>query len=406
MSADSITCPNCKTEIPLSEAISHQVEERLRSDFAAERDRLVEENAQRLADRDAEAEAALVKAREDAKATAEVRAAEQMSVQMRDLETRVGEQETLRKESEERELELRHEKRKLESERDSLGLKMQRQLDEERAKIATQAAEQADGKWQPKVRERDLQIEQMNKRIEDLQAAADQKRSGLQGEVLEREIEDVLQETFPTDSIEPVKSGKRGADVVQSVRSGRGDCGKLLWESKNHKHWSDGWIDKLRGDQQAEKADIAVIVTSALPDGVDHIAFVRGVWVCDFASVVPLATALRQQLDAIKQARTIDTNRARVADDVYEYLCGQEAQHYITNIVEPALTMLAELNAERTATERMFNKREKQLHMQIRNIAGYYGSLQGIASGALQPVAALELPVPSNDESSLLALAS
>lgn len=406
MSADSITCPSCKTEIPLTEAISHQVEERLRSDFAAERDRLVEEHAQRLADKAAEAEAALLKAREDAKAAAEVRAAEQMSVQMRDLETRVGEQEKLRKESEERELELRQEKRKLESERDSVGLQMQRQLDEERTKIATQAAEQADEKWQPKVRERDLQIEQMNKRIEDLQAAADQKRSGLQGEVLERELEDVLRETFPTDSIEPVKSGKRGADVVQGVRSGRGDCGKLLWESKNHKHWSDGWIDKLRSDQQAEKADIAVIVTSALPDSVDHIAFVRGVWVCDFASVVPLATALRQQLDAIKQARTIDTNRARVADDVYEYLCGQEAQHYITNIVEPALTMLHELNAERTATERMFNKREKQLQTQIRNIAGYYGSLQGIASGALQPVAALELSLPSTEGSAPLALAS
>ena len=138
----------------------------------------------------------------------------------------------------------------------------------------------------------------MNKRIEDLQAAGEQKRSGLQGEVLEREIEDVLREGFPNDEIEPVKAGKRGADVVQRVRSGRGECGKLLWESKNHKHWSDGWIDKLRTDQQAEKADVAVIVTSALPDGVDHIAFIRGVWVCDFASVVPLATALRQQLDA------------------------------------------------------------------------------------------------------------
>jgi hypothetical protein len=246
----------------------------------------------------------------------------------------------------------------------------------------------------------------MNKRLEDLQAAADQKRSGLQGEVLEREIEDLLREAFPTDAVEPVKSGKRGADVVQHVRSGRGDCGKLLWESKNHKHWSDGWIDKLRSDQQAEKADIAIVVTSALPDGVEHIAFVRGVWICEFASIVPLAIMLRQQLDAVKQARIIDTNRSRVADDIYEYVCGQEAQSYITNMVEAAMTMLAELNAERTASERIFNKREKQVQIQMRNLAGYYGSLQGIASGALQPVAALELPLPPSEESAPLALAS
>ena len=116
-----------------------------------------------------------------------------------------------------------------------------------------------------KLREKDLTLEQMRKRIDELQAAADQKRSGLQGEVLEREIEDVLREAFATDSIEPVKSGKRGADVVQRVRSSRGESGTLLWESKNHKHWSDGWIDKLRTDQQAEKADVAIIVTAALP---------------------------------------------------------------------------------------------------------------------------------------------
>jgi hypothetical protein len=406
MPSDSITCPNCKTEIPLSDAISHQVEERLRTEFAAETERLVTEQARQLADKDTEAAAALAKAREEAAATAEARATEQVSVQMRDLQTQVGEQEKLRREAEDRELELRSQKRKLEKDGESFRLQMERQLDEERGKIATQAAEQADEKWQLKLRERELQLEQMNKRLEDLQAAADQKRSGLQGEVLEREIEDLLREEFPADSIEPVKSGKRGADVVQHVRSGRGDCGKLLWESKNHKHWSDGWIDKLRSDQQAEKADIAIIVTSALPDGVEHVAHVRGVWVCEFASIVPLAFMLRQQLDAVRQARIIDTNRSRVADDIYEYVCSQEAQNYITNIVEAARTMLADLNTERTSFERMFSKREKQIQVQMRNLAGYHGSLQGIASGALQPVAALELPPPANEESTPLALAS
>jgi hypothetical protein len=317
---------------------------------------------------------------------------------VRDLQAQVDEQEQLRRDAEERELELRKEKRALEVERESLRLQLERQLDEEREGIDAAAREQEAEKWRLKLRERDLRIEQMSSRIEDLQAAADQKRSGLQGEVLEREIEDVLAEAFPQDGTEPVKSGKRGADVLQRVRSGRGECGKLLWESKNHKRWSDQWIDKLRGDQQAEKADIGIIVTSALPDGVAHIAFMRGVWVCDFASLVPLAIALRHQLDAINHARIIDTNRSRVADDVYEYVCGQEAQHYVTNIVGAALTVLEELNAERAAAERVFNKREKQFRTQIRNLAGFYGGLQGIAGGALQQVAALELPLSTGEE--------
>jgi hypothetical protein len=404
--SDSITCPTCKTEIPLTEALSHQVEERLRSDFEAEKKELIDEQTKRLADKDAEVEAAVNKARQEIVAGAEEKANEKVGTQLRDLSAQLEEQDSLRRSAQERELELLKEKRLLEAEREALELKVQRQLNEERAVIVASTTERLEESWQLKIRERDLTLEQMRKRIDDLQAAADQKRSGLQGEVLEREIEDVLREMFPHDAIEPVKSGKRGADVVQLVRSGRGECGKLLWETKNHKHWSDGWIDKLRGDQQAEKADLAIIVTAALPEGIDRIAFVRGIWVCDFASAVPLAIALRQQLQAIAQSRVVDSNRSRVLDDVYEYVCGQEFQHHVTNTVVAALTMKTELDTERTTAERLFKKREKQIEAQIRNLAGMYGSLQGIAAGALQPVAALELPAEIDDEPGPLALAS
>jgi hypothetical protein len=402
--SDSITCPKCSTEIPLTEALSHQVEERLRAEFATERESLVKEHAKLLADRETEVEVAVGKAREEIVADADAKASAKVTTQLRDLSAQLEEQEALRRDAQKRELQLLKEKRELEAEREALELKVQRQIEEERAALVASTTERLDESWQLRIREKELTLEQMRKRIEDLQAAADQKRSGLQGEVLERAIEDVLREEFPSDAIEPVKSGKRGADVLQRVRSGRGECGKLLWESKNHKHWSDGWIDKLRGDQQAEKADLAIIITAALPDGVNRIGFVRGVWVCDFASAVPLAIALRHQLEAIAQSRIIDGNRSQVLDDVYEYVCGQEFQHHVTNTVAAALTMKTELDAERTAAERMFKKREKQIEAQVRNLAGMYGSLQGIVGGALQPVAALELPAGVDDEP--LALAS
>ena len=239
--SDSITCPNCKTEIALTEAFSHQVEERLRAEFNAEKETLLAEQTKELGEKDAELTAAVTKVREESTAAAEDRANKAVATRIQDLTTQVEEQQVLRREAEERELELLKTKRELESERESLQLQVQRQLEEERAAVVAATTERLDEKWQLKLREKDLALEQMNKRIEDLQAAADQKRSGLQGEVLEREIEDVLREAFPTDVIEPVKTGKRGADVVQSVRSGRGDCGKLLWESKNQKRWSDGW---------------------------------------------------------------------------------------------------------------------------------------------------------------------
>jgi hypothetical protein len=399
--SDSITCPNCNTEIPLTEAISHEVEERLRAGVAGEREQFAADKERMVA----EHEAAIEAAREEEAVAAAARAAEEVSVEMRDLQSQIDEQANFRQEAEKRELELRAQNRKLESERESLRLENERTLDKERAAIAAGAKEQADEQWKFQLGERDLQIEQMQKKIDDLQSAANQKRSGLQGEVMERAIEDILGEAFPADTITPVKSGKRGADVVQGVRSGRGDCGKLLWESKNHKRWSDGWVEKLRADQQAEKADIGVIVTAALPDGVEHIAFLEGVWVCDFPSLLPLALMLRQQLDRITQARIIDTNRSGVADKVYEFICGPDVQHYITNFVLAGLTQLQELEGERAAAERTFNKRDKQIRAQLQSMAAFYGGLQGIAGGALQPVAALE-PPPTDDEPGPLALAS
>lgn len=405
--SDSITCPNCHTDIPLTEAISHQVEERLRAEFEAERARLADEHARVLADKEAEVEAELAKARAEIAAAAEVKASEKVATELRDLSTQLEEQAERRREAEERELALLKEKRALQEEHEALELKVERQLEEERAALAASITERVEESYRLKLREKDLTLEQMGKRIDELQAAADQKRSGLQGEVLEREIEDVLREAFPADAIDPVKSGKRGADVLQRVRSGRGsDCGTILWESKNAKHWSSGWVEKLRSDQQAEKADVAMIVTAALPDGVNRMAFVGGVWVCDFASAVVLATALRQTLVAIAQARIVDANRSQALGEVYEYLCGQEFQHRITNTVAAALAMKEDLGAERRASDRLFAKREKHIEILLRNSAGLYGELQAIVGGALQPVAALELPPPSDDETGPLTLAS
>src|SRR5438477_6123648 len=98
--SDSIICPKCKTEIPLSQAISHQAEERLRAEFEVETERLLDEQAQQLAAKDAEVEAAIEKAEAEATAAAEARAVEQVEAKLRDLEEQVIEQDTRRREAE------------------------------------------------------------------------------------------------------------------------------------------------------------------------------------------------------------------------------------------------------------------------------------------------------------------
>jgi len=70
----------------------------------------------------------------------------------------------------------------------------------------------------------------------------------------------------------------------------------MLWESKRTKNWSDGWLPKLRDDQRAAKAEIAIIVTQTLPKDVDSFSLIDGVWVTSPRYAVPIAVALRHSL--------------------------------------------------------------------------------------------------------------
>ena len=58
-------------------------------------------------------------------------------------------------------------------------------------------------------------------------------------------------------------------------------------ESKRTKNWSDGWLAKLRDDQRAAKAEMALIISHVLPKGVESFNFIEGVWVAEPRCAIP-----------------------------------------------------------------------------------------------------------------------
>jgi len=378
--ADSIRCPNCRGEIPLSEVISHQIEEELAGRVAQREAKLREAFAEEQAAREAELERL---------------AAEKVATRIADLGSRVEETEAQLREARGRELELLKQKRQLDEEKEKLGLELARRLDEERASIAAEARKTAAEEHKLLLREKELQVEQMKRQIKELQESAEQTRAGLLGEAQEREIEDVLREKFRPDKIEPVKSGVRGADVLQSVYSSRGDlCGKILWESKRARNWSSAWISKLKDDQAQAGADVAVLVCSALPADVTHMELVDGIWVVGFPYATCIAQALRAGLIGIAHARSIDANRDDALHEIYDYLTSNEFNRRVRAMVEAFVEMKADLDSERRSLERIWSKRAKQLDALALNTAGMYGELEALVGTALPPIEMLELPPP------------
>jgi hypothetical protein len=240
--------------------------------------------------------------------------------------------------------------------------------------------------------QKEVQIAGMQRQIEELRRKAEQGSQQLQGEALELELESLLRGRFPRDLIEPVPKGEFGGDVLHRVHNASGQvCGTILWESKRTKAWVDGWLAKLRDDQRAAKAEIALIVSSALPKGVETFDLIDNVWVAEPRFAVPLALALRQSLIDLASSRQVQEGQQTKMELVYRYLTGPSFRHRIDAIVEKFTDMQVDLDRERKTTMRMWAKREEQLKGVLDSTAGLYGDLQGIAGRAMQEIESLDL---------------
>jgi hypothetical protein len=231
----------------------------------------------------------------------------------------------------------------------------------------------------------------MQRQIEELRRKAEQGSQQLQGEAQELELESLLRIKFARDTIDPVPKGEFGGDVLHRVIGPLGQlCGTILWESKRTKNWSDGWLPKLRDDQRAAKAEIALLVTQVLPKGVEAFDFIDGVWVTESRCAIPVAIALRQSLVELATARQAGEGQKTKMELVYQYLTGPRFRHRVEAIVEKFEDMQSDLDKERKTMTRLWAKREEQIKGVIETTVGMYGDLQGIAGRTMQEIEGLE----------------
>lgn len=321
------------------------------------------------------------------------RAEESIRLEMEDLKARLKERDEKLEKSERQELELRKIKRGLEEEKKNIELEMMRRLDQERQKIEEKVKRESEESHKLKDLEKDKQFEDMRIQIVELKRKAEQGSQKIQGEVMEIELGKILKDEFLFDEIEPVSSGIRGADIIQTVKTQSGRiCGKILWESKRTKNWSDTWIQKLKDDQREAKADIAVIVSETLPKGFHHFRQIKDIWIADLPSTLSLALALRVMLIQVAKTQELQTGKEEKMEIVYNYLIGPEFRNRVQAIAEAFITMKNDLDTERRAIENIWAKREKQISRVVSNISGMRGDLEGIVGASLPSIKILKLP--------------
>jgi hypothetical protein len=236
----------------------------------------------------------------------------------------------------------------------------------------------------------------MQRQIEDLKKKSEQGSQQLQGEAFELQLEDMLRRQFPMDTIQPVAKGELGADLLQVVTTASGStAGTILWEVKRTRNWSEAWLPKLRADQRAANADVALIVSEALPKGTGSFDLKDGVWVTGPQCALPVAVALREQLLCVASAKRAGEGQITKMELVYGYLTGPRFRHRVEAIVEQFNEMQSDLDRERKAITKQWAKRQNQIWAVLNSTAGMYGDLQGIAGQSIQEVEGLNVDLIS-----------
>jgi len=206
----------------------------------------------------------------------------------------------------------------------------------------------------------------------------------LQGEVQELAMEEMLRSTFPFDEISEVPKGRSGADVIQKVRNRFGqEVGKIVFESKRTKAFSNEWIQKLKSDAVLVKADVCILITEAMPEGVEKIGQKDGVWICSFNDFKGLVMVIRESLIKINEVFSSQANKGEKMQMLYDYLMSNEFLMQVGAIIDGFTELQRCYTQERNTMERIWKQREKQLEKVMLNTNHFVGSIQGIAGNSI-----------------------
>ena len=416
-----VMCPSCKKEIRLTESLAAPLVEATRRQYE-----------QKLVDKDSEIFRREAEIRKQEKAVADAQKAIEEEIaqgirkerekiaadeakkarllvsdelrgkirEVNDLQEILKTKDDKLAEAQKAQAGLVRKQRELDDAKREIDLTVETRVSQSLVAVRDNAKREAEEELKLKLTEKEETIAGMQRQIEVLKRKAEQGSQQLQGEAQEVELESVLAAKFPADLVEPVPKGEFGGDIVHRVLNHAGQsCGTLLWESKRTKNWSDGWLTKLRQDQRAAKADFALLVSRALPKGVDMFDHIDGIWVLDPKCVIPLAIALRQSLIEVAAVRQAGDGQYTKMGMVYEYLTGPRFRNRIEAIVEKFTDMQEDLDKERKTMTRLWAKREEQIHGVLDATAGLYGDLQGIAGKSLDEIDGLEITMlPAGNE--------
>ncbi len=398
----TITCPQCGTEINVSEVLYHQLTEQIKKEYEKKSAIKDKELQTKLDQLQAERE----RFDETVRSEVQNRLQSQKSGIEKEIRGKVMGEVSEQLKSMHEELDMKsNQVRELNKTKADLE-RLQREKEELAEKIAMEKEQEFSNKLRDeklniqrqveeanllKIKEKEKVIDDLKEQLNEAQRKAAQGSMQLQGEVQELELEARLKALFPFDEISEIKKGQKGADVIQTVRAGHGEvCGKIYYESKRTKAFDLNWLQKLRDDNLEQKADVLILVTETMPDGIGKFGLKDSVWICSFREIDGLAFVLRHELIQVHEVTTTQQGMETKMEWLYKYLTSNEFKGQFEAIIEGFVGLRDSYQDEKLRMMKIWKERERQFEKILTNAVNFYGSLKGIAGASIPEIKMLE----------------
>ncbi|KKQ38298.1 MAG: hypothetical protein A3H17_00520 [Candidatus Levybacteria bacterium RIFCSPLOWO2_12_FULL_37_14] len=349
---DTIPCPNCGKQIQVTQALKHQLEEKIR----------INEQAKHKVE--------LEKIKVQTAALTEKRLKD---VSQKELEKSENEKKLLEK--------------KLEKEKAG--------KDQFERKIKEDALKNAEEEQRLKFKEKDLQLEEIRKVNEDLKRKIEQGSQQRQGEVLELDLEEKLHAQFPNDEFLPIPKGIEGADIWQKILYQGKIVGSILWETKRTKAWSSAWINKLKEDLVKTNASEAILISQVLPNDSNSFDRKNGIWIAKYEHAISLGRFVRFLLTNVAIVKSSTSHTEEEWGKIRDYMMGDAFKHRMQAHFEVIKSLKDNLDAEKRTSMLRWKREESIINKIDSNTTNFYGELKAIVP-QLPQIDGAETPIDNS----------
>jgi hypothetical protein len=212
-----------------------------------------------------------------------------------------------------------------------------------------------------------------------------------QGEIQENMVKEKLSSLFPFDEITDVAKGKKGADIIQTIRNSNGTvCGQIIYESKNTKNWNNDWAEKLQGDVREQKADMGVLISQVLPKHIKTIGKEKSIWICGYEEFEGVAAMLREAVVAVFESKQSQENKGDKMIQLYDYLNGNDFKQKWDAILIGFGNMKKSIDRQRIFYNTTLAEQEQIANSIIINANNFLGSIKGISGSSMDEMRMLE----------------